>query len=269
MSIGIVIPVFNQLHYTKTCLESLFPTIGKEVKVVVVNNASSDGTREFLDTVEGIDVIHNEENLGCAPAWNQGVKHLDADWTVVLNNDTKLSAGWLEGLIETAEKEGLGLVCPAMREGELNYDFESYAVEFVEAMQCFRRAASAHGVCFAVHRSTFEEIGYFDEGFMIATYEDTDFWRRTKNAGIPFAITGTSFIHHFGFGTQKLHRAKGMPAHEIHNKAYFRKKWQMNWAKRKWERFARLRSAKAYIKAELRAGHSLDEQYADGTLRYR
>ena len=267
---GIVIPVFNQLYFTKQCLASLIPTIEKKVRVVVINNGSSDETQAYLETVEGIEVIHNEQNLGCAPAWNQGVKHLATEWTVILNNDTLLTEGWLQGLLRAAEQERLGIVSPAMREGEFNYDLVEYAKDYLEKMATFHRLQFAHGVCFMVRRSTFEQIGYFDEGFKIATYEDTDFWRRANQAGIRIAITGAAFIHHFGFGTQSLHRRQGKPPHEIDNQAYFRKKWKIGWLKRKLERRKRLKQTQAYIKNELAAtGHSLNEQWLENMLKYR
>src|SRR5688572_14884326 len=102
--ISIVIPVFNQLHYTRNCLESLGKSRMHDAKIVVVNNGSSDGTREFLAKISSVHVIENETNRGCAAAWNQGVRALKAEWTVVLNNDVLVWERWLEELLDFAEK---------------------------------------------------------------------------------------------------------------------------------------------------------------------
>src|SRR5688572_7443241 len=132
--ISIVIPVFNQLHYTRNCLESLGASRMPDAKIVVVNNGSSDGTKEFLSKISSVHVIDNEANRGCAAAWNQGVQLLKAEWTVVLNNDVLVCKSWLEELLDFAEKNRVDIASPAIREGELNYDFERYARDFVGRM---------------------------------------------------------------------------------------------------------------------------------------
>jgi GT2 family glycosyltransferase len=70
MDISIIIPVFNKLEYTKLCLMSLQNSCPETNKIIVIDNGSSDGTMEYLRGLEGISVISNETNLGCAGAWN-------------------------------------------------------------------------------------------------------------------------------------------------------------------------------------------------------
>ena len=66
---SLVIAVWNQLDYTKRCLGSIERWTGRPYELVIVDNGSTDGTREFLRTVKG-RVILNETDLGCAKAWN-------------------------------------------------------------------------------------------------------------------------------------------------------------------------------------------------------
>lgn len=74
MKVSIIIPTFNQLEFTKLCLNSIVKnTWDIEHEVVVVDNASTDGTREFLRQ-NGVFCLENRENLGVAKAWNQGIK---------------------------------------------------------------------------------------------------------------------------------------------------------------------------------------------------
>jgi N-acetylglucosaminyl-diphospho-decaprenol L-rhamnosyltransferase len=233
MSIDIVIPVLNQLHYTKQCLRDLFANTGSKFNIIVVNNGSTDGTAEYLESINFLTTINNDTNRGVAAAWNQGVKAGKSDRVVILNNDVLLPKGWLEGLLAYTEETGTDIVSPGMRGRACDYDFENYAADFMKAMSKTFRKGEAHGVCFMVRRAVFEKIGYFDENFRIGQYEDADFFLRAKLAGFTMAITGRSFIHHYGSVTQNaLGNDKTTRPYEAENRAYFRQKWRIVWAKR-------------------------------------
>lgn len=233
MSVSIVIPLYNQVKYTKICLESLQPTIKPGVTVVLVDNGSSDATAEYLASLRDVHIITNSVNLGCAAAWNQGVGSCDTDWIVILNNDVILPSGWLEGLMTFAEENSLDIVSPAIREGEYNYDINEYSKSFITRMNIVKRMGIADGICFMVRRQVFEKVGLFDEMFRIGQFEDKDFFRRAKLAGFRLGTTGRSFIHHFGSITQKsIKLTKAAGPYEAENRAYYRKKWKLFWLRR-------------------------------------
>ncbi len=271
MDVAIVIPVYNQLGHTQECLRCLAADIADGVRVIVVNNGSTDGTRAWLATRRDITVIENETNRGCAPAWNQGCKAaIGADWIIVLNNDVLLPPGWRSGLLDTAKREGWQVACPAMREGPLNYDFEEHATRYRERMSQVIRPGHAHGVCFAVAREVFDTIGGFDEAFRIGQFEDADFFRRTRRAGFRLGTTGACFIHHFGSTTQKALR-DGPPTgpYEAENRAHFRKKWKLGWFRRRWERWrAGARNWRWRTMELISNGHTLHEKGFGETLRF-
>lgn len=264
MSTAIVIPVLNQLAYTQGCVDCLAPDLAAGVQVVVVDNGSTDGTQEWLASRSDITVVRNEENRGCAPAWNQGVAAVKgADWIVILNNDVLLPAGWLAALLGAADDHGLDVVCSAMRERDLNYDFADYARDFTQRMRGVLRRGGTHGVCFAVRRAVFAKIGGFDEAFRIGQFEDGDFFRRAANAGFKLGTTGACFLHHFGSVTQDaLSNRAGQRPYEAENRAYFRKKWKLGWARRRWEKATTGVRAWWWRTTELRRyGHTLHEKW--------
>lgn len=269
--IAIVIPVLNQLKYTQGCLACLQDDIAAGVQVIVINNGSSDGTAEWLAEQHEISVISNPENRGCAPAWNQGVAAAaDADWVVVLNNDVLLPKGWLAALLDGAERYGLDVVCPAMRERDQNYAFPDYADAFMRELQSAVRINAAHGVCFAVSRRVFAAVGSFDEAFRIGQFEDTDFFRRARLAGFRTGIVGACFIHHFGSVTQDaLSDSKRNRPYEAENRAYFRKKWRLGWLKRRSEKLRQGLQQHWWRRQELsRYGHTLHEKWGKGELEF-
>ncbi len=270
MNVSIVIPVFNQLHFTRICMESLHATLPGDCELIVIDNGSSDGTAEYLSECSSIRVIANMENLGCAVAWNQGVKASGARWVVILNNDTILSPNWLDGLLDFAREKGVDIASPAFREGEYNYNIIEHSRDFVQRMHSVARMGIAQGICFMVKREVFDRIGLFDEHFRIGQFEDRDFFRRALLAGFVPGTTGRSFIHHFGSVTQNMIRKNtDKKPYETENRAYFRKKWRLHWWKRFPERqHAKLRERWWSMSEKILYGHTLAEKIIDGRLRY-
>jgi len=269
-SITIVIPLHNEVHYTRLCLESLQKHGAGGARLLLIDNASSDGTSEFLESWPGIEVLSNRENLGCAGAWNQGIRESSSEWLLFLNNDVIVAPGWLEGLLDFALQHDLDLVSPAIREGEYNYDIVQYAGDFVKKMGCASRMGTAHGVCFMVHRRVFEALGGFDENFRIGQFEDADFFRRAARGGFRLGITGRSFLHHFGSVTQNaIKKRQDIGPYEAQNRSYYRKKWKLSCWRRLQERQLRKWRELVWRNCEgLRFGHTLIEKWLSGRLHY-
>jgi GT2 family glycosyltransferase len=185
--VAVVIPVLDQLEVTLECLARVArPDIGPPDRIVVVDNGSSPPTATALRDRPGITLVRNDGNRGCAAAWNQGVAAGDAEWIVVLNNDVLVTPGWIDGLLAIGRATGASIVSPAIREGPLNYDLDSYAREFTGALAGAVRRGVADGIAFMVHRSTFDAIGTFDEAFRVGQYEDADFYRAGADQGFDF-----------------------------------------------------------------------------------
>ena len=262
--LAIVIPVFNQLHYTRQCVETLNRAGVADDQIIVINNASTDGTAEFLAQHPQIHAVNNESNVGCGPAWTQGAKLSAAEWTVVLNNDVLIPAGCLEGLMAFAVENNYDIACPAMREGEADYDWQSHAATFMEKMRDVRRDDSGHGVCFAVHRRVFEKIGFFNN---FGGYEDDDFFRRARAAGFRLATTGRAWLHHFGSITQKSTKFKVVMTRE-HRERY-RRAVGHNWLQRKIHQLHQNWRGHRWQQSEFkRFGNTLRERRLGGVVEF-
>jgi len=258
MRCRIIIPVYNQWLYTKQCLKSVAPSIPEGADVLVIDNASSDETAARLSQMQGISVISNAENLGFAKAINQGIEASPAaDWYIFLNNDVLVSRDWFSGLIDAADEHDIDVISPAMREGPLNYDLEDRAVGLRRVLGNHLRRGMAHGVCFAVRGAVFATVGRFDEAFRIGQYEEADFYRRVKQADFSLAVTGRSFIHHFSSVTQKAISRTSSSGYGEQNQKYYRKKWRLNWLKRKKEKLQDAIILKRYIRKEKRLANTV------------
>jgi N-acetylglucosaminyl-diphospho-decaprenol L-rhamnosyltransferase len=267
----IVIPVLNKLYYTKQCLSDLLLSTDKFTEIIVIDNSSNDGTHEFLASLEGISTISNQINRGCAASWNQGVNFSsrDTDWIIVLNNDVRLPKDWLKNLINAAIEHKADVISPGMREGELNYNINEYALNYTKKMKHVFRNWTPSGVCFAVNANVFDKIGLFDENFQVGQYEDADFFRRCKNSKIRMGITGSSFIHHYGSVTQKSIQSKDIGNYSLKNRNYHRHKWKINFLKRHFERYREQLLLKYWSKKEyFLYQHSLLEKHDGVKLTY-
>lgn len=100
--VSIVIPVFNKLSYTQKCLEAIQKnTPSLKYEIIVVDNASSDGTSDFLNSLTmPIKVLTNAENIGFTKACNQGARIARGKYVLFLNNDTEPAPGWLNSMVE-------------------------------------------------------------------------------------------------------------------------------------------------------------------------
>lgn len=268
--VAIVIPVFNQLAYTRGCIGSLRAAGIADPQIIIINNGSTDGTFEFLTANPQIQAVHNRDNLGCGAAWTQGAKLPNRPWIVIMNNDVLVPGRCLENLAEFATQEGFDIVSPAMCEGEMDYDFAAHAADFMQRMKNVYRFGIAHGVCFMVHRRVFDSIGYFDSDPKLGGYEDDEYFRRARAAGFRLAMTGRAFLHHFGSVTQKsIKAASDGKITTLGNREYYRRKTGQTWLKRK---IAQVRNGARHAwwrRLELwRFGWTLHELRLDGTWRY-
>lgn len=269
-SVAIVIPVYNQLHYTRQCLESLRHASVAESQIIIINNGSTDGTKKFLASHPQIRTINNAENLGCGCAWTQGATRSDAAWTVILNNDVLVPPGCMEQLINFAEQNGFDIICPAMCEGDADYDFPTHAADFMQHMKSVCRQDAAHGVCFAVHRRVFDAVGFFSDDSKLGGYEDDEYFRRVRRRGFRLAITGSALIHHFGSITQKSIKQESKGAiTSIGDREYYRRATRQSWLERKFAQTRdSLRSAWWRNREQRRYGHTLREQRIAGVVKH-
>lgn len=193
---------YNSVEYTKLCIQSLIKAGTPLNRLIVVDNGSTDDTREYLSTLPLGGRIYNHANLGCGVAWNQGALVQQAEWTIVMNNDVIVSPRWIENLITTAENIGVRIISPALIEGKLDYDFDLFQEDASRKMNHVHRLGTQHAVCLAVHQSVWMDIGYFQPVPKLLGYEDTLFFNEARKAHIPTAMTGASWLHHYGSITQ-------------------------------------------------------------------
>jgi N-acetylglucosaminyl-diphospho-decaprenol L-rhamnosyltransferase len=257
MRYTVVIPVLNQLKYTQQCVDSLLATGTPAQAVLVIDNASTDETPNWLASRPEIPHLHNAVNLGCGGAWAQGSFQAEGDWVVLLNNDVLAGPNAIGAMLDSAEKLGLGVVSPALFEGSLDYDFQALAPQFTAAMNTELREGWFHGVCFAVRRSVFNQVGFPDTDRELGGHEDKEFLVRCLRHGIKVGTVGSAVFHHFGSITQKAIKEETKQK-SLGDRHYAYRRMGMGWWARKRFKAAERQQQSAWSRSELaRRGFTL------------
>jgi len=112
-SVCVSIVTYNSGRYIRRCLDAVRSQQGVRVDVVVVDNASTDGTRKVLEGYRGfIRAIYNSRNVGFAEAQNQAIRCAGAEWVLALNPDVLMQPGFIRSLVEAGEMDSsVGAVC--------------------------------------------------------------------------------------------------------------------------------------------------------------
>ncbi len=240
--VSIVIPVYNKIEYTLACLRSLGEHAGEiPFEVIVVDDGSSDATPARLANVGGIRALRNAQNLGFIGSCNAGAEVARGDYVLFLNNDTVVTAGWLDALvccIETAPDAGLvgaKLVYPDGRlqeAGGIVFDDASgwnYGrfEDPTDPRYSFRREVDyCSGAAILLRRDLFERLGRFDARYAPAYYEDTDLAFAVRAAGLKVYVEPASVVVHFEGITSGTDTASGTKRYQVVNREKFLDKWK-------------------------------------------
>jgi GT2 family glycosyltransferase len=267
--VSVVVVTFDGLPFTRLCLETLLGgDAGCSLEVVVVDNASHDGTRGYLERLASSDsrvrLVLNERNAGFAAALNCGIAHARASHLVLLNNDVVAPPGAVGRLVRHLEDESLGLVGPvsndAATEAEIDVDYRTLGGLVAAAGE----RATAHAgclsdvrmltlFCVALRRAVFERVGPFDEGYGLGLFEDDDYSLRVERAGLRIVCAEDVLVHHLGaaaFGALpsgaygQLFRA---------NRERFESKWNVTWQQHRRRQSDEYRQLVAEIRATVRS----------------
>lgn len=206
--VSLVIPVFNQLPLTRRCLESLRPTT-LPFDLVVVDNGSTDGTREFFQSFPYPDRLtyhRNAENLGLIKALNQGWRLAHGEFVCFLHNDTEMrEPRWLERLVQALDSDpsvGLAGLYGAKR---IRKDGRYAGRTIVHCLADgptlrvpLAEVAVVDGACLFLRRDFLEALGGFDEGYGFFHGYDKDLSFAVREAGRRCVVVNAPFVHHGG-----------------------------------------------------------------------
>lgn len=244
--VSVIVLTYNNLSFTKACLESLeahsdYPGL----EVIVVDNASSDGSREFLGdwarqrSAAGHErrLLLNDANLGFAAGNNVGLRVASGEVLVMLNNDTYVTPGWVRTLCNHLRRNPrLGLVGPVTNnignEARIEIDYADMTQMIANAGRytrkhpgCEHPMATVAFFCVAMPRAVYQQLGGLDEDFGQGFFEDDDYCRRAEAAGWAIACAEDVFVHHHLSASFNQVKPEGRAELFRRNKAIYEAKW--------------------------------------------
>lgn len=212
-TVSIVIPVFDKIALTRRCLEAIEATVELPYEVLVVDNASTDGTTEFLRDAERngrLRLIRNDENVGFARACNAAAASARGEFVLLLNNDTVPQPGWLDAMLAVFERDpSVGVVgsrllyaddriqhagMAFLPDGRLEHVHRFAAKDAPEVLE-EREVASVTGACLLMPRSLWEQLGGLDEAYPMYV-EDVDLCMKAWDAGRRVVYAPESVVYH-------------------------------------------------------------------------
>ncbi|MCC7008869.1 MAG: glycosyltransferase [Acidobacteria bacterium] len=244
--VSIVIVTHNNLPLTMLCLESLLRNTNLPAfEIVVVDNASTDGTPDFLGALAPgcpeLRVVYNARNEGFPKANNQGLAASRGAFIVLLNNDTVVPPHWLPRLLAHLRDPAVGLVGPvtnfAGNEAKLPVSYrtigqmEHFAAERSRLFEGqFADIPVLAMFCVAMRRETYDRVGALDERFGIGMFEDDDYTHRVRALGLRIVCARDVFIHHVGQAAFKTLIDRGdYDALFEQNRRWYETKWGVRW----------------------------------------
>lgn len=238
----IIIPVYNKREVTVRCLQSIADTwfASLQVQIVVVDDASHDGTGEIIARLPGIDYVRSGKNEGFVRACNRGAAIARGKYLCFLNNDTEVRNAWLDHLVETAEADdsigavGSKLIYPDGRLQEAGgiifrdasgWNYGRFDRPEDPRYNFLRDADYVSGAALMVRRDLFEQLRGFDERYRPAYYEDTDLCFGIRSLGYRVVFQPLSeVVHHEGL-TSGTAESSGTKRYQEINRPKFREKW--------------------------------------------
>ena len=234
--VSILILNFNGGEEIRRCLSSIERNTPEAHEIIIVDNASTDDSIDYLRSKTSIILVENQVNLGCPPARAQAMAIAKGNYIVLLDNDAIVTNNWLTKFIEHAlDNPEIGImgprsnyvsgpqIVPNVPYQNLN-GLEMFAKQFSEEHQ--GRLTLTHrivGFCMFIRREVIDKIGSIDASFGKFGFEDDDYTWRAQIAGFSTTIADDIFIHHTGgpqgLGNQQYNRLL-LDAWEV-----FKKKW--------------------------------------------
>lgn len=228
--VSIIIVTWNALPLLQACLPSVAATDYPDFEIILADNASTDGSAEWVHTnFPDIRIVRHPENWAYCRGNNEAVPHASGEYVMFLNNDVEVTAGWLQPLAATMRDASIAALQPKLLQynnrgwfeyagasggflDALGYPFARGRIfdtlERDEGQYDERRDIFwASGAALLVRRSALDEVGLFDERFVMHM-EEIDLCWRLQRHGYRIQVEPASVVHHVGGGSLPSHNPR-------------------------------------------------------------
>ncbi|SFL08769.1 Glycosyltransferase, GT2 family [Methylorubrum salsuginis] len=239
--VSIVIPLHNKFEVTYLCLSALlFAYTAYSFEVILVDDGSTDETVAIAETVTGVTCLRNPTAKGFVESCNRGAAAARGRYTVFLNNDTEVTANWLDELIHAYEDfDDVGLVGSKLiyPDGTLQeaggviwdsgnpWNYGRNQNNSDPKFNYLRQADYVSGAALLIDSELLRQIGYFSREFIPGYFEDTDLAMKVRHAGKRVLYVPSSVVVHYEGQSSGTDVTSGMKKYQEVNRPKFKKKW--------------------------------------------
>lgn len=221
--VAVIILNWNNKYFLQKFLPSIYNSQYQNIEFIIGDNASTDDSLEFIKEVYPLlKIIQNEKNYGFAAGYNKILKHVEADYFVLLNSDVEVTPNWIEPVINMMERENFAIAQPKILSFHKKefFEYAGAAGGFIDRFGypfCQGRIMNitekdegqyneekeifwATGAAFFIKSSVWKKTNGFDEDFF-AHMEEIDLCWRAKKLGYKIGYCPSSTVYHVGGGT--------------------------------------------------------------------
>lgn len=209
---SVVIPNWNGKRFLQPCLEALLAQTHPNLEIIVVDNASSDGSQDFIKAhYPQVTLLALPENRGFTGACNAGMVHASGDIIALLNNDTEAHPDWARAVVSAFERHPeVGIVASKMLLYDRRTHIHTVGDGFTTDGRAFNRGVweedkgqydreeyvfSACGGSSAYRRALLDQVGLLDDTYFFLL-EDADLAWRAQLAGWQTLYTPHAIVYH-------------------------------------------------------------------------
>lgn len=240
-TVSVVIPVHDKFEITYFCLCALLFAFNETTfEVIVVDDGSSDETVNIDDFVEGIQVVRHKSTLGFVNSCNDGAALARGEFVVMLNNDTEVTARWLDELVSAFRNfNNVGLAGSKLLypDGHLQeaggivwnsgnpWNVGRNANAADPSFNYLRQTDYVSGAAIMLPTELWKQLGGFSAEFAPAYFEDTDLAMKVRAAGHCVVYVPASTVYHYEGQSAGTNVSSGMKRFQEVNRPKFKRKW--------------------------------------------
>lgn len=239
--VSVVIPAHNKINVTYFALCALVVAQNNcSFEIILIDDGSTDESKNLSEIVSGIKIIRNEDPQRFIRACNSGVQQAKGRYVAILNNDTEVTAGWLDELLHTFEtfdqvglvgakllypdgrlQDGGGLVWKSGTPWNYGHGDNPWKPEY-----CYTRQVDyLSGAALLTSRKIWDEVGGLSSYLEPMYFEDTDLAFKVRQAGYKTYYVPSSIVYHFEGATSGTDITSGVKKYQAVNFPKFKRKW--------------------------------------------